>query len=187
MRFKKNYDIYKKKLLTIVFFIDKYEYIFNDKIFFTIYTNYKSFVNFLILKNMKIFSWNESSNYVFITFDWNILKTKKTSSQTIYHVWFSIIKIVDSINWSKNCIKKWKNTKTIYNDFENLTKMIIKSCWKNCLKKIVNVELMNMKTKQLLKWFKRLFMKKSKLIRHVFFCTMMWKIKWCDRWSMRYN
>ena len=47
---QKNYDIYKKKLLTIVLFIDKYEYIFNDKKIFTIYTNHKSFVNFLNAK-----------------------------------------------------------------------------------------------------------------------------------------
>ena len=47
---QKNYDIYKKKLLAIVFFIDKYEYIFNDKKIFTIHTNHKSFVNFLNAK-----------------------------------------------------------------------------------------------------------------------------------------
>ena len=44
---QRNYDIYKRKLFTIVYFIKKYEYIFDEKKRNTIYTNHKCFVKFI--------------------------------------------------------------------------------------------------------------------------------------------
>ena len=44
---QKNYDTYKKKLLTIVLFTVKYEHIFNGKQIIIIHTNHKLLIEFL--------------------------------------------------------------------------------------------------------------------------------------------
>ena len=44
---QRNYDIYKRKLYIIVYFIKKYKHIFDILIRNTIYTNYKFLVNFI--------------------------------------------------------------------------------------------------------------------------------------------
>ena len=44
---QRNYDIYKRKLFTIVHFTKKYEHIFDSKNRNTIHTNHKSFVKFM--------------------------------------------------------------------------------------------------------------------------------------------
>ena len=44
---QRNYDIYKRKLFTIVHFTKKYEHIFDSKNRNTIHTNHKSLVKFM--------------------------------------------------------------------------------------------------------------------------------------------